>query len=223
MMTNKEMKALCKELGIKLPTSAVVRERAADEKCVFCGDSYEHGGHNPWPACKVEDARCCTYCNFTVVLPARLPAGIDKKALDDVIVACLKAYDVSGRSAAAVLSGVTPQGEKPVMKTVPEIREYFKMLEDRGLIFAGTVDGDCVMCWEDIDAKMVYVWNCSNASTDRLVDDYPSAGMTDEQLLKLFESGEPKNAYSEAEGYLPHNSDFDAFGAVDALGDVNNS
>ncbi len=40
-------------------------------KCCICDQEYEGYGHNPLPLYNSE-GRCCTTCNFTKVLPARL-------------------------------------------------------------------------------------------------------------------------------------------------------
>ena len=39
--------------------------------CCICEKKYEGYGHNPVPLYNYE-GRCCTKCNFTKVLPARL-------------------------------------------------------------------------------------------------------------------------------------------------------
>ena len=41
------------------------------KKCCLCSQEYEGHGHNPLPLYNSE-GRCCTTCNFTKVLPARL-------------------------------------------------------------------------------------------------------------------------------------------------------
>ena len=38
-------------------------------KCVFCGGRYFNHGHDPWPI--KTRGRCCTKCNWTLVLPKR--------------------------------------------------------------------------------------------------------------------------------------------------------
>lgn len=40
-------------------------------KCSLCGGTYEHGGNNPEPL-KGWEERCCSDCNNTRVIPARL-------------------------------------------------------------------------------------------------------------------------------------------------------
>ena len=40
-------------------------------KCCFCNEIIKGHGHNPVPLYNKE-GRCCTLCNFTKVLPARL-------------------------------------------------------------------------------------------------------------------------------------------------------
>ena len=39
--------------------------------CSICSGPYENWGNNPWPLGKFE-ARCCSTCNDTRVVPARL-------------------------------------------------------------------------------------------------------------------------------------------------------
>ena len=39
--------------------------------CCICEQEYQGHGHNPLPLYNSE-GRCCTTCNFTKVLPARL-------------------------------------------------------------------------------------------------------------------------------------------------------
>tara|TARA_R100001015_G_C4480355_1_gene61068 strand:+ start:365 stop:550 length:186 start_codon:yes stop_codon:yes gene_type:complete len=41
------------------------------KKCCLCNQEYEGHGHNPLPLYNSE-GRCCTTCNFTKVLPARI-------------------------------------------------------------------------------------------------------------------------------------------------------
>ena len=45
--------------------------------CCFCGTIFAGYGNNPYPADKSEDARCCDYCNDTIVIPARIRAMIE--------------------------------------------------------------------------------------------------------------------------------------------------
>ena len=40
--------------------------------CCICGAPIEDWGNNPYPVVKWDGARCCDYCNQTVVIPARL-------------------------------------------------------------------------------------------------------------------------------------------------------
>lgn len=47
--------------------------------CCICGDPCEPWhegstgyGHNPWPFDQADDDRCCSACNDTKVIPARL-------------------------------------------------------------------------------------------------------------------------------------------------------
>ena len=41
--------------------------------CCFCGDTLDYmNSHNPYPACTVNDARCCAECNARIVIPARI-------------------------------------------------------------------------------------------------------------------------------------------------------
>ena len=42
-------------------------------RCCICGEPLGDYGNNPWPV--KEEGECCGYCNFTVVLPARLSGG----------------------------------------------------------------------------------------------------------------------------------------------------
>jgi hypothetical protein len=49
----------CKELDARL--------------CTVCGTPYEGAGHNANP---VSDGRCCSTCNDTLVIPARIPKRI---------------------------------------------------------------------------------------------------------------------------------------------------
>jgi hypothetical protein len=39
--------------------------------CCICNNGYEGHGHNPLPLYNSE-GRCCSFCNFTKVIPARL-------------------------------------------------------------------------------------------------------------------------------------------------------
>lgn len=71
-MTQKEMRALCKELGITLPTRATVFKRSAAGKCIFCGNDYGNIGNNPAPVIVSEYGSCCNWCNSTIVLRVRL-------------------------------------------------------------------------------------------------------------------------------------------------------
>lgn len=42
-------------------------------RCCFCNELVLWlKSHNPWPASKKEDARCCEECNSALVIPARL-------------------------------------------------------------------------------------------------------------------------------------------------------
>lgn len=45
-----------------------------NQKCSLCGQPYTGLGHNPEPLKRFEE-RCCSECNATKVIPARL-AGI---------------------------------------------------------------------------------------------------------------------------------------------------
>ena len=50
-------------------------ERMVDmdnKECCFCGCEIDGFGNNPWPLKVDRDARCCDYCNATIVFPARL-------------------------------------------------------------------------------------------------------------------------------------------------------
>lgn len=40
------------------------------ERCCICGGQLEKGGHDPHPIASY--GRCCTACNWTVVLPKRV-------------------------------------------------------------------------------------------------------------------------------------------------------
>ena len=41
-----------------------------NKTCCLCGGQYDEEGHNPDPL--VMEGRCCTACNVTVVIPARI-------------------------------------------------------------------------------------------------------------------------------------------------------
>jgi len=41
---------------------------------------YYRGGHNPHPI--EEEGRCCTNCNFTIVVPERMKLSINNKNKD---------------------------------------------------------------------------------------------------------------------------------------------
>ena len=41
-------------------------------QCCFCQDYFKGYGHNPQPVNMEEGARCCDFCNSTVVIPARM-------------------------------------------------------------------------------------------------------------------------------------------------------
>lgn len=50
-----------------------IQERINKGVCCFCeGELGQTGGNNPDPACTIKDARCCDYCDETIVLPARI-------------------------------------------------------------------------------------------------------------------------------------------------------
>lgn len=40
--------------------------------CILCDGPYEGMGHNPEPLASYDDGRCCSECNDTRVIPARL-------------------------------------------------------------------------------------------------------------------------------------------------------
>lgn len=40
--------------------------------CCICGELIKGYGNSPWPICEDENARCCDYCNMTVVVPERI-------------------------------------------------------------------------------------------------------------------------------------------------------
>ncbi len=41
--------------------------------CCICGEKIPWiDSHNPWPVVDDEDSRCCSVCNFTKVIPARI-------------------------------------------------------------------------------------------------------------------------------------------------------
>ena len=42
-----------------------------ENKCCICKKEFEGYGHNPSPLYNIK-GRCCTTCNFTKILPARL-------------------------------------------------------------------------------------------------------------------------------------------------------
>lgn len=41
-------------------------------KCCICGTKNTGFGNNPWPVAEADGARCCDFCNASVVIPARL-------------------------------------------------------------------------------------------------------------------------------------------------------
>ena len=41
-------------------------------RCCICNHPIKGWGNNPWPVNKIEGARCCDFCNFKHVIPARL-------------------------------------------------------------------------------------------------------------------------------------------------------
>ena len=42
-------------------------------KCCFCKKECGEYGNNPYPANLRPKARCCDFCNHTVVMPIRVP------------------------------------------------------------------------------------------------------------------------------------------------------
>jgi hypothetical protein len=46
--------------------------REVNFKCCICGKQSVGYGHNPWPVSDNQEDRCCDFCNFTKVIPARL-------------------------------------------------------------------------------------------------------------------------------------------------------
>lgn len=42
-------------------------------KCCFCKKQLQDYGNNPAPANNDPKARCCDFCNHTIVMPARVP------------------------------------------------------------------------------------------------------------------------------------------------------
>jgi hypothetical protein len=54
----------------------MINKRTAHQKglCCLCGRPFESDldDHNPWPVSRDADARCCSDCNMTKVIPARL-------------------------------------------------------------------------------------------------------------------------------------------------------
>ena len=43
-------------------------------KCVICGETKDEFGHNPEP---IVEGKCCTECNSTQVIPARMKELIE--------------------------------------------------------------------------------------------------------------------------------------------------
>jgi hypothetical protein len=43
-----------------------------DGHCCICGEAYTSIGNSPWPISEHEDDRCCSDCNETWIIPARL-------------------------------------------------------------------------------------------------------------------------------------------------------
>lgn len=41
-------------------------------KCCFCGAKIPGYGNNPYPVNKDSNARCCTQCNMSIVVPSRI-------------------------------------------------------------------------------------------------------------------------------------------------------
>jgi hypothetical protein len=47
-------------------------------RCILCGDHYEGWGHNPEPLIEYSRGQCCTECNTTRVIPARMAPFLSK-------------------------------------------------------------------------------------------------------------------------------------------------
>lgn len=48
---------------------------SSERKCVICNDRLPSNVHEQHTAAPVKQGRCCSYCNLTVVIPARI-AGL---------------------------------------------------------------------------------------------------------------------------------------------------
>jgi len=46
-------------------------QKSTRSKCCLCGAELDGFGNNPWPLA-ASDARCCDWCNDTVVIPERI-------------------------------------------------------------------------------------------------------------------------------------------------------
>ena len=58
-------------------------KRRGSSRCCFCGEKYANIGHNPAPLIIDEDAACCSWCNATLVRPARWAAFLAMETADD--------------------------------------------------------------------------------------------------------------------------------------------
>lgn len=47
--------------------------------CCICGQVFIGHGHNPWPVSEDAYGRCCSWCNATKVVPARIVRMMEKE------------------------------------------------------------------------------------------------------------------------------------------------
>lgn len=70
-----------------------IQDRIKNHVCCFCGGELKHyewqdpsiWGNNPDPACTIDEARCCDYCDWHIVIPARAP-GLTAAEIDELVI-----------------------------------------------------------------------------------------------------------------------------------------
>ena len=69
-----------------------IKDRIKNHVCCFCeaelpfvDDQGIRWGHNPLPACSEEDAECCDYCNWNIVIPARIHS-LTAAEIDELVI-----------------------------------------------------------------------------------------------------------------------------------------
>lgn len=69
-----------------------IQDRIKNHVCCFCEAELPFfepdgtpWGHNPRPACTEEDAECCDYCSWNIVVPARA-YGLTAEEIDELVI-----------------------------------------------------------------------------------------------------------------------------------------